>query len=169
LPVLKHSGLFRVVFPKTQSMAEVGCERNMAAECGCPESLGVDTFTLQTTNFEDSLGTRYTQIGTVTLTWFGAGKATTFLVECAVVEDDLDVMILGRPTCWGRPVPYQMILCATSLGRCSWSVTSKGLAAGMLCLGRASAGVLCCLWPSPVWRWMVAAPGSWFLVHGRRR
>jgi hypothetical protein len=28
----------RAASPKAHSIAEVGCERNMAAECGCPES-----------------------------------------------------------------------------------------------------------------------------------
>ena len=51
------------------------------------------------TLIEDSLGTRYTQIGTVVLTWFRPGRPTTFVVEFAVVEDDIDVMILGREAC----------------------------------------------------------------------
>lgn len=51
------------------------------------------------TLIEDSLGTRYTQIGTVKLTWFRPGGAATFVVEFAVVEDDLDVIILGKEAC----------------------------------------------------------------------
>ena len=41
LPVIAKKN--RAATPKTHSIAEVGCERNMAAKCGCPESLRVVT------------------------------------------------------------------------------------------------------------------------------
>lgn len=47
-------------------------------------------------SIEDSLGNSYTRVGTVKLTWFRSGRPTTFLVDCAVVEEDLDIMILGK-------------------------------------------------------------------------
>jgi hypothetical protein len=50
-------------------------------------------------SIEDSLGNRYTRIGTVSLIWFRPGRPTTFLVDCAVVEEDLDIMILGKKAC----------------------------------------------------------------------
>lgn len=48
---------------------------------------------------EDSLGNRYTRIGTVNLTWFRPGRPTTFPVGFAVVEEDLRIMILGKQAC----------------------------------------------------------------------
>jgi hypothetical protein len=51
------------------------------------------------TPIEDSLGNHYTQIGTVKLTWFRPGRPTTFVVDFAVVEEDLDIMILGKQAC----------------------------------------------------------------------
>jgi hypothetical protein len=62
------------------------------------------------TLIEDSLGTRYTQIGTVVLTWFRPGRPTTFEVEFAVVEDDLDVMILGKEACQDSQVRKELEL-----------------------------------------------------------
>jgi hypothetical protein len=51
------------------------------------------------TPIEDSLGNCYTRIGTVTLTWFRFGWPTTFVVEFAVVEENLPAMILGKQAC----------------------------------------------------------------------
>jgi hypothetical protein len=50
-------------------------------------------------SIEDSLGNRYTRIGIVRLTWFRPGRPTTFPVDFAVVEEDLDIIILGRQAC----------------------------------------------------------------------
>jgi hypothetical protein len=67
------------------------------------------------TSIEDSHGNRYTQIGTVKLTWFRPGRPTTFLVGFAVVEEDLRIMILGKEACEDAKVRRELQLCPFGL------------------------------------------------------
>jgi hypothetical protein len=59
---------------------------------------------------EDSLGNRYTRIGTVSLTWFRPGRPTTSQVDFAVVEEDLPIIILGKQACEDAKVRRELQL-----------------------------------------------------------
>ena len=48
------------------------------------------------TLIKDSVGNRYTRIGTVILTWFCPGGPVSFSTEFAVVEEDVTILIFGR-------------------------------------------------------------------------
>jgi hypothetical protein len=61
-------------------------------------------------SIEDSFGNQYTRVGTVKLTWFRPGRPTTFPVDFAVVEEDLDVMILGRQACQDAEIRRELEL-----------------------------------------------------------
>jgi hypothetical protein len=62
------------------------------------------------TSIEDSLGNRYTQIGTVELTWFRYSRPSTFVVEFAVVEEDTEDMILGKRACEDSEIQKELEL-----------------------------------------------------------
>jgi hypothetical protein len=61
-------------------------------------------------SIEDSFGNRYTRIGTVRLTWFRPSRPTTFPVEFAVVEEDLDIIVLGRQACEDAKIQKELEL-----------------------------------------------------------
>lgn len=62
------------------------------------------------TSIEDPLGNRYTRIGTVKLTWFRPSRPTTFVVEFAVVEENIDIMILGKQACQDAEIQRELQL-----------------------------------------------------------
>ena len=77
---------------------------NRLIETSNPKSPSPPTF------IEDSLGNRYKRIGTVKLTWFRPSRATTFVVEFAVVEEDIDIMILGNQACQDAEIRRELQL-----------------------------------------------------------